>query len=346
MIELKHDSLIFSFSEIHPEARLSIEFQRTLRIPDDGKDYPLPPGLGQFPMKHVDDFAEKVPSLWLEHGGVMLPMYQSEALWLNFDSGYLWDHETSYPFAIKVATGKINAVTGDDWSDGLKRKPQDYMVSTEQPWLDGYCVEKGFIRQFVAMPLGSGYSAEEQITGAADHGGIQIVVYPMKRKIFEKRFPKIERKYQKDLDRICEIAPMMPMDAGAADMGLAPGGRMRQEIYEDPFKLSDWDLDQKSRCFMHLANSLVWRAITGDTPPSVPFTAKEYNDHGLPWFDYYSDNSTALKGSGKLKKLKSVAEMGKEKGDNPLPENEGIDPDNIMKLRKGLKKGQVREGQF
>jgi hypothetical protein len=39
------------------------------------------------------------------------------------------------------------------------------------------------------MPLGSGYSAEEQITGEAEHGGIQIVVYPMKQEVFEKRFP-------------------------------------------------------------------------------------------------------------------------------------------------------------
>ena len=65
MIELKHDSLNFSFPDVHPKARLTIEFQRTLRIPDDGKDYPLPPGLGQFPMKHVDDYSEKVPSLWI-----------------------------------------------------------------------------------------------------------------------------------------------------------------------------------------------------------------------------------------------------------------------------------------
>ena len=83
MIELNNDSLIFSFSEIHPEARFTINFQRTLRIPDDGKNYPLPPGLGSFPLKHVDDFSETVPSSWIEHGGVMLPMYQSEALWLN-----------------------------------------------------------------------------------------------------------------------------------------------------------------------------------------------------------------------------------------------------------------------
>ena len=91
---------------------------------------------------------------------------------------------------------------------------------------------------------------------------------------------------------------------------------------------------------------MVWKAITGDHPQPVPFTAKEYNDHGLPGFDYYSDNSTALKGSGKLEELKSVAERGKEKGDNPLPENQSVNPENIVKLRKGLKKGQVREGQF
>jgi hypothetical protein len=51
----------------------------------------------------------------------------------------------------------------------------------ELPWVDGYCVENGVIRQFVAMPLGDGYSAEEQITGAAEHGGVQIAVYPMKK---------------------------------------------------------------------------------------------------------------------------------------------------------------------
>ena len=121
---------------------------------------------------------------------------------------------------------------------------------------------------------------------------------------------------------------------------------MRQEIYEDPFDLGDWDIDQKSRCFVHIANSLVWRAITRDAPPTVPFTAKEYTRHGLPWFEYYSDNSTAVEGAKKVKGLKSVVEMGKEKEDNPLPENESVVPERIVELRKGLKRGQVREGAF
>ena len=30
------------------------------------------------------------------------------------------------------------------------------------------------------MPLGEGDTAEEQITGEVEHGGIQIMVYPMK----------------------------------------------------------------------------------------------------------------------------------------------------------------------
>ncbi len=39
MIELKDDALEFSFPEVHPEARLRVEFQRTLRIPDDEKTH-------------------------------------------------------------------------------------------------------------------------------------------------------------------------------------------------------------------------------------------------------------------------------------------------------------------
>ena len=172
MIELKSDSLVFSFPEVYKDARVSIDFQRTLRIPDDDGTYALPPGLGRFPLRHVDDFAKHVPAPWLEHGGVMLPMHQAEALWLNFDGHYVSGRGTAYPFAIKIATGKTCAVTGEAWRNELTRKPQDYVVVPEQPWLDGYCVKKGIIRQFVAMPLGEGYSVEEQITGRAEHGGI------------------------------------------------------------------------------------------------------------------------------------------------------------------------------
>jgi hypothetical protein len=340
MIELKDDLLVFSFPDVHAEAKLQIEFQRTLRIPDDDKTYPLPPGLGRFPLRHVDDHAGNIPAGWLEHGGVMLPMYQSEALWLRFCPTFLPSHAEHYPFAIKVGTGKIDAITGQPWSNGLHRRPQDYMVAPVQPWLDGYCVTKGQIRQFVAMPLVAGYSAEEQITGRAEHGGMQIMVYPMKRASFEIRFPKTR------WSGAFGSSDMAPEQWRSLEMGLAPGGRMRQEIYEDPFALEDWDLDSNSRCFVHIANSLLWHSITGELPRTVPPTAKQYTQAHLPWFDYYDETARPLPGSSILQKLKSVFILGQEKGNVPLPENEPVETDVVVKLRSGLKKDEVREGTF
>ena len=177
MIELQDDKLVFRFPEVHPDAVCRIEFQRTLRIPDDNREYGLPPGLGRFPVRHVDDHRDTSPESWGGHGGVFLPMYQAEAMWLNFD--------TAYPMAIKVAAGKIDALTGESWTNELSRRPQNYLTVPNQPWLDGFCVGKGMIRQFVAMPLGQGYTAEEQLTGTAEHGGLQIIAYPMQAVRYE-----------------------------------------------------------------------------------------------------------------------------------------------------------------
>lgn len=349
MIELRDKALVFSFPEVHEDATMAIDFQRTLRIPDDGRKYLLPPGIGRFPVRHVDDFAERVPGSWLEHGGVVLPMYQSEAMWLNFSS-----RGGRYPFAVRVATGKIDALTGKTWTDRMRRKRQNYLVIPEQPWLDGYCVKKGVIRQFVAMPLGSGYSAEEQITGEAEYGGLQVIAYPMKAKRYERLVKERGKRvvFEDVLHCVAEDAVLYGdsadlMRVGAPlDMGLAPGGRMRQKIYEDPFKLEDWDLENASRCFVHIANSLVWRAISGENPPTVPPTSKEYTDAGLPWFELYDEHSKALQGSLDLAGLKSVKEMGAAKGDVPLPENESVTPDTVVPLRKRRSKDQVREGVF
>lgn len=343
MIELKSDKLVFTFPEVHPHARLEIELERTLRIPDDGSTHFLPPGLGRFPVRHVDDYAASVPVTWLEHGGVMLPMYQSEAMWINFHSSRVPGHGVRYPFAVKIAAGKIDAVTGESWTNGLHGVPQDYLSIPTQPWLDGFCVEKGIIRQFVAMPLGAGYTAEEQISGTAKFGGLQIIVYPMKRAAFERRFPK--RLLGEDREGPLDIDACISMSA-APDMGLAPGGRMKQEIYQDPYGFKDWDRSTFSRCFVHIANSLVWRAITGEAPPGKPPTAREYTAAGLPWFDYYAEGAEAVEGSEILKQLRSVIEMSRAKRETPVPENESVGPGKVIRLGDREPGRQVREGMF
>jgi len=418
MLELQGNQLVFSFPKIHPKATLKVEFQRTLRIPDDDKNYPLPPGLGQFPMKHTEDYLDKLPPHWKEHGGVFLPLYQAEALWINFVSTELPEHGyVPYPFLVKVGTGKKSALTGKDWRKGIHKG--DYCVAPDpQQWLDGYVVEEGIIKQFVAVPLGSGLSVEEQL-GGPGIGGIQIEVLPMKADCFERRWPKREVPerigggvlrgatgqtlgggggfgpfssyappgvYTQTLSKgsssgppaqgtfccdsslsptlnasLSEDSLAIPGAAAAdcreektggmleiAEMSLGAGGRMAQQIFEDPYGKDEWSRksDGVRRTFVHLANSGAWQAVTGERPPETPVTAAVYNSYGYPWFDYYDDGLPAKKGSKKLKGIKSVKDKAKELGlKGVLPENQStkVKKKNIL-ICKPPK--QVAEGKW
>ena len=77
----------------------------------------------------------------------------------------------------KVAVGRLNAISGEPYDHRLRADPQDYIVCPDQPWLDGIKTVAGSIRQFVAMPLGLGYTVEAALTGAENFGGIQITVF-------------------------------------------------------------------------------------------------------------------------------------------------------------------------
>lgn len=339
MIELHDDNLVFSFPEVHQSAVLTIRLRRTLRIPDDYESYPLPPGLGSFHLKHVDDFDETVPQNWIRHGGVMFPMYQAEAMWLQFVS------EDSYPFAVRVAAGKICAVSGDYWTEGLQKSDwnnqQNYLVVPRQPWLDGFAVERNVIRQFVAMPLGEGYSTEEQITGESEFGGLQIQVYPMIRKEYEARY-LIERNDDTSiLFQMTEPSPDYPFSS-PPDMGLSPGGRMKQQIFRDEYGVDAWDHDHTSRCFVHIANSERWRMITGQDPPQQPVNAERYAKSGLPWFSFYEERPT-VKGSDRLRRIKSVAKRWREKNLTPLKKNAQVPRTNVTELKRTRSGKQVRE---
>ena len=382
MLELSGSSLVFHFPEVHPCARVTISFERTLRIPDNDETHKLPPSLGSFPVRHVEDFQARLPEKWKKRGGVMLPMYQSEAMWLNFRAHRDPERGTPYPFAIKVAAGKQSALTGEPWSKKLKAR--DYCVIPLQPWLDGYVVDKGLIRQFVAMPLGGGFSVEEQLTGKAEFGGLQIEAIPMRRSEYERRFPKrpppsphygILRGMglggrasmgNMKLGSVRASASHHPAsymslscsterssshaneEVGAAldlnSMGLGAGGLMKQQVFDDPYALSDWETESKTRCFVHLADSMTWRSITSEAPPTVPLTAEDYTRHGRPWFDYYAEGP-ALKGSKALKGVKTVKQVGQAKGVVALPENTAVHPTHVHVIPASTFGGkQVKDG--
>jgi hypothetical protein len=89
-----------------------------------------------------------------------------------------------------------------------------------------------------------------------------------------------------------------------------------------------------------------WRAITGEAPPTQPITAEAYRRARIPWFDYYGTDLEALEGSGILGRLRSVVQLGKDKRETPIPENDSVAIDRVVQLRRGLERSEVREGVF
>jgi hypothetical protein len=156
---------------------LVIKFHRTLRIPEDKQVHDLPADLALFPLQNLSPYIKKMrqsqnQSLvdMANKGGVFFPMFQREAMWISFKS-----KET---FAIRVFVGGVNAISGMPWNapklTGKAR--QDYVVVPPQSWLDGITVGLDAVKQFVAMPIGAGYSIENQIIGEEKLGGVQLEI--------------------------------------------------------------------------------------------------------------------------------------------------------------------------
>jgi hypothetical protein len=305
---------------------VNVEFQRTLRIPETGL-HPLPPGLGRFPLRKVADYPDTAPAEWLDRGGVMLPIYQREAMWLSFHS--------AEPAALQVGIGKVCAVSGLPWIDHLVGDPQNYVALPEQPWLDGINAGDGFIRQFVAVPLGSGATVEGQVTGQETHGGVQLRAVGLTEEALA------EWRAAQRTQVVCEDGPLgdcMPA-AACADMGLGAGGRMQQEIYADDRPLTDYDQSGALRVFVHLCSAEQWTAITGEVPPASPIDRDAYVEAGLPWFDYYNADADDLAPSDVLSKVKSVGKV-LDVEENPFVP---IDPETVVTLGASSK-DEVTDG--
>lgn len=302
-------------NELHIGQSFSLSFQRTLRIPDNDNTYPLPPGLGAFPILRVEDFADRVAASWKERGGVFIPMYQREAMWLSFSGSY------EHPTAVKVGVGKINAISGKQWTEKLENRRQDYCIVPDQPWLDGINAGHGFIRQFVAMPLGSGVTVEGQLTGKEEFGGLQLCVY-------EPKAGYLRRFARRKLPRM--FASHSVMECCSMDMGLAAGGKMKQEIFPDTYGFDTWDATNHGRVFVHIVNSEMYKAITEKNPPPTPVSAKSYTDAGLPWFDLYNEGRGDVAPSNELGTVKPLSQLG----EGETEDDQVVSVPNIILLKK------------
>jgi hypothetical protein len=295
------------FDEIRIGRFTRISFHRTLRIPDDGNDYPLPAGLGRFPIHRVEDFADKVPSDWLKEGGFFLPLYQKEALYLRF-KGPDW-----HPTIAKVCVGRINAITGKIYSENLSPSQQDYVVIPDQMWLDGISTGQGTVNQFVAMPLGQGYTIEAQMTDEEKIGGFQIVGFEALEGRFPERDPAIDK-------RICngdEVGFQLYQSRERVNnhsMGIAAGGSIKQQIHADSHGVDTWDQNKKRSITIHLVNSLAYKAITGKEAPSSPITMQQYQEFRIPWYSHYDETIIPIKPPSLFKRIMTIATIDAKRG--------------------------------
>jgi len=305
-------------NRIYVGERFSVSFQRTLRIPEDSNVYPLPPGLGAFPIHSVTDYWDPVPLAWRSQNSYFISMYQREALWLGFD-GAMWK-----PNAVKIAIGKVNAISGQAWDEALHTQPQNYIVCPDQPWLDGINSGESVIRQFVAMPLGSGVTVEAQVSGAEEFGGIQILVYEPQPGRFPDQSPP-------DLSPDARgVALSLPM---GAEMGLGAGGKMNQKIYPDPYGVDSWDLANFGLISVYIMNSEQYREFTDLEPPATPITAEAYTQYGFPWFALYDEEQGDVPATETLSRVKTIREQESEQdiieGENEVIE---LNESQIIKL--------------
>jgi hypothetical protein len=311
---LADHQLDFAFPDVHADARLLVTVHRTLRVPDDDTTYGLPPGLGLFHLTGADSVRHD--ALGWSATDALLPMWQAEAAWFRFSS------PSGYPFLVRMSMGGVNAVTGEDFADEVDFETEDYFEVPEQPWLDGFRVDDKTVRQFVAMPLGSGYTAAEQLAGA-DDGAVRIQVTPLRASKWRKRVAT-RRAAPQQLTSFDALG-IVPAPASASSMGMGAGGSITQSIATPIEPQKNWNTDATSAATLRIVNSADWQALTGTDPHHRPPTITEYQQHGYPWFEWY-DDSLARRGESKLSGLKTVREIGEERGEQPLPDNESFDP--------------------
>lgn len=234
-------------SDVLSPAHACIRFKRTIRVPDDGTIRGQPVDLGSFPILKTEDFEATLPKAMLAKGGLLMPMLQREAMFISFETMKpLRPAISKLPspvmeensFALRILTGGVNTISGVACG-AARTQQQDYLIVPLQRRLDGYVAKEGdAMRQFVAMPLGSGYSVESQVTGV-ELGGLQLECVP--RLICEVLFGLVGTE-----------KPKVPLDVMRTpqELGLTSGQSLVMTPVEGAVREHPWDWDEAENCIL------------------------------------------------------------------------------------------------
>jgi hypothetical protein len=126
-----------------------------------------------------------------------------------------------------------------------------------------------------------------------------------------------------------------PASEHVIEMGIARGGKIRQQIMEDTYGAASWDEAAFRDVVIHIVNSEVYQHITGREAPPSPITDEQYRNCNIPWYSDYQENAPSLSPVTVFKRILSIGQIDKNRGvaeENALPTRE-IRPEEILRIR-------------
>lgn len=248
----------FADNEIQVGESLTIAFEATLRIPEDGEHYVVPSGLAPLPFYRTEDFADRVPVRWKKRSGIMIPLHPWEATWICLSS------RSWRPNAIKVRVGNLNGLTGRRYRSRLSAKPQDYLVCPQEPWIDRVHLGRQGLRQLIA-PAYAGHVA---------HSRIQLAVFEPGAGRFPEGTPHDD-----------SAAHQLYLTDNRAPRALCLGARwpVSEWIQPDPYGIETWDQDCVTLLDVYVMDSASFHEVTGKEPPASPISRRDYESFKIPW---------------------------------------------------------------
>ena len=277
--------------------------------------YPLPPGLGRFPILRVEDFVDCMPQLWRDVGGVFIPMYQREALWISF-SAASWKPMQSPCRSVVSTPSRENPTT-----PGCIRNRRIISCAQTSP---GWMASTPGLAQSASLSR----CRLEQVT-PLNHSWERRRLAAFKSQSLS---PSQEDFLISHRLSTRGPVPMSRLQATDLTMGLGAGGSIRQKIYRDPYGVETWEPQPQARICVHIVNSLQFERITGSKPPATPIDAKSYSESSLPWFDLYDETLDAVSPPSSLATAGTVAERDAELGTTCNDDSFEVPDSKILKL--------------
>jgi tetratricopeptide (TPR) repeat protein len=118
------------------------------------------------------------------------------------------------------------------------------------------------------------------------------------------------------------------------EMGIAAGGRIKQQIFEDTYGADSWDESVARDVVIHIVNSKAYQRITGCPAPPSPITSEQYARCKIPWYSAYDEKDLSVKPVGVFKRIFSIGKIDKGRGiaEEALPKH-AVSPEQIVRIR-------------